>query len=51
MVKLNNYWYNQKHWWYWDEKGKVVIKDDAPAEVKNSYSDYLKEKERLRKYL
>lgn len=36
------YWCSNDAWWDYNEKGKAVVRDDAPQEAKDSYEYYMK---------
>lgn len=46
MRRLDLYWQSQREWYYRDKDGNVIIKDDAPEEVKKSYEHYLEQEKR-----
>ena len=48
MTRLDFSWSKDERYWHF-ENGKVVIHDDAPKEVKESYERYLKQAEAARK--
>ena len=48
MTKLDSYWAKFPQHWH-VEKGVVVLHEDAPKEVKESYERYLKQGEEARK--
>mgnify|MGYP000792524874 CR=1 FL=1 len=41
MTKLDFSWSKDKRHWHYDDNLKVVIHDDAPREVKESYKRYV----------
>ena len=47
MVNLDMRWMNDKRWLKCDTNG-VSLKDDAPADVKESYKAYLLQKKKLK---
>lgn len=49
MTRLDFSWSKDKRYWHYDSKLNVVIHDDAPKEVKESYERYLKQVEAARK--
>lgn len=48
MTRLDFSWSNDKRYWHF-ENGVVVIHDDAPKEVKESYKRFLKQAEAAEK--
>lgn len=48
MTKLDSYWAKFPQYWH-VEQGVVVIHEDAPKEVKESYERYLKQGEEAAK--
>ncbi len=48
MTRLDFSWSKDERYWHF-ENGKVVIHDDAPKEVKESYEHYLKQAEAAQK--
>ena len=48
MTKLDYSWSKDKRYWHF-ENGVVVIHEDAPKEVKESYERYLKQAEAAQK--
>lgn len=42
-------WMDNKKFWHYTEDGRVVIHEDAPKEVKDSYERYLKQAEEAAK--
>ncbi len=50
MVNLDLYWRSNRFWYHFEEIEEdlfiPVINDDAPFEAKESYGNYLKQKER-----
>ena len=48
MTRLDGYWSKCPEYWH-IKNGVVVIHDDAPKEVKESYERYLKQAEAARK--
>ena len=42
MKKLDLFWKSNKAWWEFRD-GVPVLKDDAPQEAKDSYTNYLKQ--------
>ena len=49
MTRLDFSWSKDKRYWHYDDNLNVVIHDDAPKEVKESYERYLKQAEAARK--
>lgn len=45
MTKLDFNWSIDKKYWHYDDNLDVIIHDDAPKEVKESYEHYLKQLE------
>lgn len=43
MTKLDFSWSKDKRHWHYDDNLKVVIHDDAPREVKESYKRYVEQ--------
>lgn len=48
MVKLENRWRSDLKWLE-SKDGRLVLKDDAPEELKESYRIYCEQLERVRK--
>ncbi|MDE7399180.1 MAG: hypothetical protein K2N06_06595 [Oscillospiraceae bacterium] len=44
MTRLDSLWSKDRRYWH-VENGDIVIHNDAPKEVKESYERYLKQKE------
>lgn len=49
MTRLDYSWAKYKEYWHYDDKLNVVIHNDAPKEVKESYERYLKQAEAAQK--
>ena len=49
MTKLDYFWASNDDWCHWTEYGELVVNDDAPAEAKESYERYLKQRDEATK--
>ena len=44
MRKYDYHWMSNKDWYHMKDNGVCVVNDDAPAEAKESYANYLEQK-------
>lgn len=48
MVKLDMYWASEKSWLKFEDD-KILLRDNAPEEAKQSYRRYIKERDQYYK--